>query len=955
MRPILLCFVIIISSLGIINSQCVESDCISTYSTYGPMGCDRDCILRYTGEYGNIRIPIKVFFLGTNLNTLLINITNMINEVNCFFQTQSFPVSLYIYSGYVDNNSVYNNFCLDLINDDCPCEVPLATDLVQEAILDNPYGINLFITDTLRFKEFANQICNDPVTTTWGNSAYPQTQVFGQNAIILCDSITRGEIWAIMAHELSHNLGLFHTWENLTFDTCNTQGCSIENCNDNICLRNDGIVTTPACINGVCENNGTGTQSINIMDSNHEFFQNPDCGSLELVQCQVAKMLDVLFECRPNICITPEPPSCLVDGEVENELTYFRDEELDLVVAVLDEQSATNTGNFARFTVRGANGNIAYQTYTHIFDLDYLIEQNILPDYGEFTVEVRDSSIYSPQCIGDPFIITVIIHPCNNDDICDPGETVNNCSDCEPPGSSGNSTLTFMEYFIDTDPGFGNGTPLTLINVTNSLSNYSIPLSALDPGVHVFYLRALDSQNQWSFTHRKLFYIRTDVTTENRILTDLEYFIDVDPGVGSGNQLNLLDDINSIETYDIALDTFRPGVHVLYVRGKDSADQWSFTQRKLFYIRPDVTLENRILTDLEYFIDLDPGVGNGLQLELLDDINSIGTYDISIDTFNSGVHVLYVRGKDSADQWSFTQRKLFYIRPDVRPENRILADLEYFIDTDPGFGNGIQVTLNNDTNSTVVFDLNLNSISPGMHTFYVRAMDTANIWSFTFAKPFTIFVIGPVVYVDWDATGQNVGTSWTNAFINLQSALSLASTYDTIQEIWIAQGQYKPTSLLDRDKSFIFSDSIKLYGGFLGNELNRNQRTSNSSLVVLTGDIGIQGDSSDNSYHVVIGDLSCVDCLLDRMTIKHGNANSENNNSNFGGGMLNYGIVDLSEVIFVQSYSTSYGSAIYNSGSMADLRVIDCQFNFNESQQGTDIYNFNGSKLKFIGENIIDE
>lgn len=48
-----------------------------------------------------------------------------------------------------------------------------------------------------------------------------------------------------------------------------------------------------------------------------------------------------------------------------------------------------------------------------------------------------------------------------------------------------------------------------------------------------------------------------------------------------------------------------------------------------------------------------------------------------------------------------------------------------------------------------------------------------------------------VYYVDADATGAATGLSWTNAFTDLQSALAVATSGD---EIWIAEGVYKPTS-----------------------------------------------------------------------------------------------------------------------------------------------------------------
>ncbi len=46
------------------------------------------------------------------------------------------------------------------------------------------------------------------------------------------------------------------------------------------------------------------------------------------------------------------------------------------------------------------------------------------------------------------------------------------------------------------------------------------------------------------------------------------------------------------------------------------------------------------------------------------------------------------------------------------------------------------------------------------------------------------------IYVNQNATGVNNGTSWTDAFTDLQPALAAATTGT---QIYIAKGTYKPT------------------------------------------------------------------------------------------------------------------------------------------------------------------
>ena len=48
----------------------------------------------------------------------------------------------------------------------------------------------------------------------------------------------------------------------------------------------------------------------------------------------------------------------------------------------------------------------------------------------------------------------------------------------------------------------------------------------------------------------------------------------------------------------------------------------------------------------------------------------------------------------------------------------------------------------------------------------------------------------PVIYVYWKATGANNGTSWKDAYTDLQSGLAGAAGGG---QIWVAAGRYKPS------------------------------------------------------------------------------------------------------------------------------------------------------------------
>lgn len=108
------------------------------------------------------------------------------------------------------------------------------------------------------------------------------------------------------------------------------------------------------------------------------------------------------------------------------------------------------------------------------------------------------------------------------------------------------------------------------------------------------------------------------------------------------------------------------------------------------------------------------------------------------------------------------------------------------------------------------------------------------------------------VYVDADAAGAGDGTSWADAFVDLQDALAFARGREGAEEVWVAEGTYRPTAGTARHVPFVLSADVALYGGFVGDETRRDERDWAAHPTVLSGDVGVPGDPTDNSVHVVV-------------------------------------------------------------------------------------------------------
>ena len=63
--------------------------------------------------------------------------------------------------------------------------------------------------------------------------------------------------------------------------------------------------------------------------------------------------------------------------------------------------------------------------------------------------------------------------------------------------SSSAQTLKAAEYFFDTDPGVGKGTPITITAGASVNMTTSIPSGNLPTGFHQLFIRFKDNLNKW--------------------------------------------------------------------------------------------------------------------------------------------------------------------------------------------------------------------------------------------------------------------------------------------------------------------------------------------------------------------------------------------------------------------------------------------------------------------------
>ncbi len=194
------------------------------------------------------------------------------------------------------------------------------------------------------------------------------------------------------------------------------------------------------------------------------------------------------------------------------------------------------------------------------------------------------------------------------------------------------------------------------------------------------------------------------------------------------------------------------------------------------------------------------------------------------------------------------------------------------------------------------------------------------------------------------------GHSWPNAYASLQDAIENA-TSGTV--VFVAQGTYKPSAYpigttdgsSTRDYAFTLKNGVQLYGGFGGADTTFATRNIAIHPTILSGDIGVAGDKSDNCYHVVLGDYINNSAVIDGFTIKDGNASDVIITTHTpsghilpahsgGGVFLNFASPNIVHCIIKDNDALYAGGGIVAQGT-SNENIYSCVFTNNRVLSGT--------------------
>lgn len=319
-------------------------------------------------------------------------------------------------------------------------------------------------------------------------------------------------------------------------------------------------------------------------------------------------------------------------------------------------------------------------------------------------------------------------------------------------GSAYAERINQCEWFIGNDPGPGNGTAITVGSPAQQVNvNFTAATGSLAPGLYQVKMRCrTDTTQRWGVPS-SAFLVIAPGTSAPMLCTQFEWAIDngaptvVDVTDGQTITLNQIVTTNSIPV----------GLHRFRVRTTDASGRRAQFTDNFFYVATTSPPAIRQVTYLDYWFDSDAPT----TLDVAD-APSVNFNQVFASTnLSIGLHRFNLRARDDLGRIGPpTQSILIVTSPFGPPQTHIITAAEYWVNVDPGPGNGVAIPLPNDgswnqpqeTVSTV-----LTGLPVGLYLVGFRVRDDASRWSQSVTDS---LIVGPLLVIS--SSGNDVVLNW---------------------------------------------------------------------------------------------------------------------------------------------------------------------------------------------------
>ena len=300
---------------------------------------------------------------------------------------------------------------------------------------------------------------------------------------------------------------------------------------------------------------------------------------------------------------------------------------------------------------------------------------------------------------------------------------------------------------------------------------------------------------------------------------------------------------------------------------------------------------------------------------------------------NTGVNNLFQTSKTSGTTWSITiNHSVIWDNTGTSSGSQSGTSVVYN-NCLSQWGCSSCININPQFSDVLLGDLTLQANSPAVDTLTANAVNNysdiagnarvfGNLMDLGAYEQGANTNVPSVIYVAHNATGTADGSSWVNAFTDLQAAIRNANFGD---DVWVKEGTYYPTITTSgilpaaADRTFWLKNNVRVLGGFVGTETMETER--NPALYKATLDGQITPNIKANHVLTVSAGSSAE---LDGFIVKNGYASPS---TNVGGGLLLTGSVKFLNIIFKSNTAYQQGGAVYASGATSEF--VNCRFESN--------------------------
>ena len=197
-----------------------------------------------------------------------------------------------------------------------------------------------------------------------------------------------------------------------------------------------------------------------------------------------------------------------------------------------------------------------------------------------------------------------------------------------------------FEYFFDSDPGVGNGIPLSVDSANDVELLGSLDAGGLARGMHTLFIRAKQQDDVWGLPIKKLVFVdQADPQVIGKIVAG-EYFLNTDPGFAEATPFTIESGTDVEAIFTIPGSNLPVGDQILFVRVQDEYGRWGMYSSFTFNLLEVPFVE---LTEADSLTISDANA----QIPVLEDLALSGSNGINIDSAYVALKSGFILEEDS--------------------------------------------------------------------------------------------------------------------------------------------------------------------------------------------------------------------------------------------------------------------------------------------------------------------